>query len=49
MDDEVGNRFYPTDEQIISYYLEGKMQGMNFPGVIGEVDICKYEPWELPG
>lgn len=49
MDDEVGNRFYPSDQQIILHYLEGKMNGFNFPNVIEEIDICKFEPRDLPG
>ncbi|KAL5792112.1 hypothetical protein ACOSP7_000706 [Xanthoceras sorbifolium] len=47
-DDEIGNRFYPSEEEIISHYLDGKMQGMHFPNVIHEIDICKFEPWDLP-
>nr|UBT01673.1 NAC transcription factor 69 [Litchi chinensis] len=49
MDDEVGNRFYPSDQQIILHYLEGKMNGLNFPNVIEEIDICRFEPRDLPG
>ncbi|XP_023925293.1 NAC domain-containing protein 69 [Quercus suber] len=47
----VGYRFYPTDEELVSYYLRLKMQGDKEYEVraIGEVNICKYEPCELPG
>ncbi|KAK3420259.1 hypothetical protein EUGRSUZ_G01067 [Eucalyptus grandis] len=45
----VGYGFRPTDEELVDYYLKLKVQG--FTGVdciIPEVDICKWEPWELP-
>ncbi|KAK4847505.1 hypothetical protein QYF36_002653 [Acer negundo] len=48
MDNDPGNRFYPTEEQIISHYIEGKMQGRHFPNVIHEINICNFEPWDLP-
>ncbi|CAN6692067.1 unnamed protein product [Malus baccata var. baccata] len=46
-----GFRFSPTDEELISYYLKNKLEGP-VPGksveVISEVDICNFEPWDLP-
>ncbi|XP_030930099.1 protein NTM1-like 9 [Quercus lobata] len=47
----VGYRFHPTDEELVSHYLGLKMQGDKEYEVraIGEVNICKYEPWDLPG
>ncbi|XP_075670529.1 uncharacterized protein LOC142640352 [Castanea sativa] len=47
----VGYRFHPTDEELVSYYLRLKMQGDKEYEVraISEVNICKYEPWDLPG
>ncbi|KAL5863209.1 hypothetical protein ACOSQ3_000723 [Xanthoceras sorbifolium] len=49
MDDLVGYRFRPSDEEIISYYLSRKLRGLDFPvHVIKEVDINKFEPWDLP-
>ncbi|KAM4094738.1 hypothetical protein ACB094_06G216800 [Castanea mollissima] len=47
----VGFRFRPTDEELISHYLKLKMQGGRDVEVraIGEVNIYKYEPWDLPG
>lgn len=46
----VGMRFRPTEEEIIMYYLERKMGGLDFPvHCINEVDVLKYEPWDLPG
>jgi hypothetical protein len=45
-----GFRFHPTDEEIISHYLTHKALNHRFvSGVIGEVDLNKCEPWDLPG
>ncbi|XP_038708733.1 NAC domain-containing protein 71-like [Tripterygium wilfordii] len=44
-----GYRFHPTEEELINHYLQKKMLGYeNQVSAIAEVDICKYEPWELP-
>ncbi|KAI3726115.1 hypothetical protein L1987_65912 [Smallanthus sonchifolius] len=44
-----GFRFHPTDEELISHYLYPKVSDLNFVArVIGEVDLNKVEPWELP-
>ena len=46
----VGFRFYPTDEELVDNHLKLKILGMDSPvDIIPEVDICKWEPWELPG
>ncbi|KAF3785038.1 NTM1-like 9 protein [Nymphaea thermarum] len=46
----LGFRFRPTDEELVSHYLKGKIKGRkDGDGVIPEVDVCKWEPWELPG
>ncbi|KZV56528.1 NAC domain-containing protein 100 [Dorcoceras hygrometricum] len=44
-----GFRFHPTDEELITYYLAKKIADQNFSAVaIGEVDMNKVEPWDLP-
>ncbi|KAK0583171.1 hypothetical protein LWI29_034244 [Acer saccharum] len=49
MEDLVGYRFHPSDEEIVSYYLARKLRGLAFSvNVINEVDINKFEPWDLP-
>lgn len=44
-----GFKFSPTDEELISYYLKKKMEGCEKSvEIISEVEICQYEPWDLP-
>ncbi|KAI3669983.1 hypothetical protein L6452_41529 [Arctium lappa] len=44
-----GFRFHPTDEELISHYLYPKVSDHTFVAkAIGEVDLNKVEPWELP-
>lgn len=46
----MGYRFHPTEDEIIHHFLESKMKdGTDFSAVIKEVDICNFEPWQLPG
>lgn len=44
-----GFRFHPTDEELITHYLSKKVVDTNFcAAAIGEVDMNKIEPWDLP-
>ncbi|KAL2516076.1 NAC domain-containing protein [Forsythia ovata] len=44
-----GFRFHPTDEELITHYLSKKVLDSNYSAIaIGEVDMNKIEPWELP-
>ncbi|KAK7275465.1 hypothetical protein RIF29_16582 [Crotalaria pallida] len=47
----VGYRFHPTDEELVGHYLKHKLLGHDsiVHSVISEIDICMFEPWELPG
>lgn len=45
-----GFRFHPTDEELIHHYLKKKVASMPFPvSIIADVDIYKFDPWDLPG
>ncbi|KAJ1283010.1 hypothetical protein BS78_03G094800 [Paspalum vaginatum] len=45
-----GFRFYPSDEEIIAFYLTPKVLQRSFTcTAIAEVDLNKTEPWDLPG
>ncbi|KAL3335536.1 hypothetical protein AABB24_031651 [Solanum stoloniferum] len=44
-----GFRFHPTDEELITHYLSNKVVDTNFIAIaIGDVDLNKVEPWDLP-
>jgi len=44
-----GFRFHPTDEEVITSYLLQKFLNPSFdPRAMGEVDLNKCEPWDLP-
>ncbi|KAG6423975.1 hypothetical protein SASPL_114384 [Salvia splendens] len=44
-----GFRFHPTDEELVSHYLSPKVLDPNLTTkAIGEVDLNKVEPWDLP-
>ncbi|KAF5197392.1 Nac domain-containing protein [Thalictrum thalictroides] len=46
-----GFRFYPTEEELVSFYLHNKLEGVReeeFHKVIPVVDIYQFDPWQLP-
>ncbi|XP_014524527.1 NAC domain-containing protein 82 [Vigna radiata var. radiata] len=44
-----GFRFRPTDVELIEFFLKRKVRGKKIPsGVIAELDLYKYAPWDLP-
>ncbi|KAJ4768923.1 NAC domain-containing protein 68 [Rhynchospora pubera] len=44
-----GFRFHPTDEELVMHYLCRKASGSPLPvPIIAEVDLYKFDPWELP-
>ncbi|PIN20729.1 hypothetical protein CDL12_06581 [Handroanthus impetiginosus] len=45
-----GFRFYPTEEELISFYLHNKLEdkSTNINRVIPIVDIYQLDPWDLP-
>nr|XP_043633435.1 NAC domain-containing protein 83-like [Erigeron canadensis] len=45
-----GFRFHPTDEELVVQYLKRKVHSFPLPAsIIPEVDVCKSDPWQLPG
>ncbi|KAE8702093.1 ONAC010 protein [Hibiscus syriacus] len=43
-------RFHPSDEELIVHYLKNKVNSTPLPAsIIAEIDLYKYNPWELPG
>ncbi|KAK6116327.1 hypothetical protein DH2020_049954 [Rehmannia glutinosa] len=44
-----GFRFHPTDEELVGFYLLRKVEGKSISlELIRQVDIYKYDPWDLP-
>ncbi|KAF2283340.1 hypothetical protein GH714_002419 [Hevea brasiliensis] len=44
-----GFRFHPSDEELIVHYLKNKVASRPLPAsIIAEIDLYKYNPWELP-
>uniref|UniRef100_A0A7N0TKF5 NAC domain-containing protein n=1 Tax=Kalanchoe fedtschenkoi TaxID=63787 RepID=A0A7N0TKF5_KALFE len=44
-----GFRFHPTDEELVTYYLNNKIADCGFTcRAITAVDLNKCEPWDLP-
>ena len=48
-----GFRFYPTEEEIVGFYLKKQVQGdvhqLNLDLIIPTLDLYRYDPWDLPG
>ncbi|RRT39936.1 hypothetical protein B296_00014902 [Ensete ventricosum] len=45
-----GFRFHPTDEDLVVQYLKRKVFSCPLPAsIIPEIDLGKYNPWNLPG
>lgn len=45
-----GFRFHPTDEELVVQYLGRKVFSYPLPAaIIPELDLCKFDPWDLPG
>ncbi|VYS47815.1 unnamed protein product [Arabidopsis thaliana] len=44
-----GFRFYPTDEELVGYYLHRRNEGLEIElEIIPLMDLYKFDPWELP-
>ncbi|GMH31171.1 hypothetical protein Nepgr_033014 [Nepenthes gracilis] len=44
-----GFRFHPTDEELVVHYLRNQVLSLPCPvSIIPEVDIYKFDPWQLP-
>lgn len=45
-----GFRFHPTDEELVVQYLKRKVYSFPLPAsIIPDLDVCKSDPWDLPG
>ncbi|KAI4300510.1 hypothetical protein L6164_033880 [Bauhinia variegata] len=46
-----GYRFYPTEEELVSFYLRNKLDGAereDMNRIVPVLDIYDYNPWDLP-
>jgi hypothetical protein len=44
-----GFRFHPTDEELVVHYLKRKASSAPLPvAIIADIDLYKFDPWELP-
>jgi len=44
-----GFRFHPTDEELVTFYLRRKLDKKPIAiDLIKQIDIYKYDPWDLP-
>ena len=45
-----GFRFHPTDEELVVQYLKRKVLSSPLPAsIISDFDVCRADPWDLPG
>ncbi|XP_022928894.1 NAC domain-containing protein 83-like [Cucurbita moschata] len=45
-----GFRFQPTEEELVFEYLKCKVFSCALPAsIIPEVNVCHFDPWEVPG
>ncbi|OMO95869.1 No apical meristem (NAM) protein [Corchorus olitorius] len=45
----LGFHFYPSDVELLTYYLKSKVLGKKFPfDTIADLDIYKHAPWDFP-
>lgn len=45
-----GFRFHPTDEELVNHYLCRKCASLPLAvPIIREIDLYKFDPWQLPG
>lgn len=45
-----GFRFHPTDEELVNFYLCRKCASLPLAvPIIREIDLYKFNPWQLPG
>ncbi|KAI3698563.1 hypothetical protein L2E82_42206 [Cichorium intybus] len=45
-----GFRFFPTDEELVLHFLKRKVQSRPVASpIITEADVCRSDPWDLPG
>lgn len=43
-----GFRFHPTDEELVGFYLQRKVEKKPLRmEIIKQIDIYKYDPWDL--
>ena len=46
----IGYRFRPKNVELLKYYLLAKVSNSYYnPGIINELDVYAYQPWDLPG
>lgn len=46
----IGFRFRPTEEELVTHYLNNKILGrQHLVQCIPQIDLFNYDPWKLPG